>query len=91
MQEFENKNLQILQKLGMIIKNVRKNKHNYSLNNLANEYDIPKGTLSRIENGKENSSIIILWKISNALGMKCSDLIKLAENELGEDFTLIDE
>ncbi len=32
-----------------------------------------------------------LWKIAEALGLKVSDLSKLIEDELGEDFILMDE
>lgn len=59
-------------KLGEILKDLRTNKSELTLEKLAYEYDI-------------------LWKISEAIGIKCSDIIKMLEDKLGDDFTLIDE
>ncbi len=77
--------------LGRIIKKLRKNKSALTLERLAYEYDIPKGTLSKIERGVQNCQFVNLWKISEALGIKCSEIVKMLEDELGEDFTLVDE
>ena len=77
--------------LGRIIKKLRKNKSALTLERLAYEYDIPKGTLSKIERGVRNCQFVNLWKISEALGIKCSEIVKMLEDELGEDFTLVDE
>ena len=42
---------------------------------LADECDIEKPNLSRIENGNTNPTVKSLWKISNALGVKLKDLV----------------
>ena len=42
---------------------------------LADECDMEKPNLSRIENGNTNPTIKSLWKISNALGVKLKDLV----------------
>ena len=42
---------------------------------LADECDMEKPNLSRIENGNPNPTIKSLWKISNALGVKLKDLV----------------
>lgn len=92
MQAKSNKDIQILNNIGVVIRDLRNgNKESYSLNTLANSFEIHKGTLSKIENAKQNTGILTIWKIANALGMKCSEFIKLVEDKLGEDFTLIDE
>lgn len=78
-------------KLGKLIKRLRKNSISLPLEKLAYEYDIPKGTLSKIENGKQKCLFVNLWKISEALGLKCSDIVKMLEDELGEDFKFMDE
>lgn len=91
MQARNSKDLQILENIGVVIKDLRNNKPSFTLNSLANSYEIHKGTLSKIENAKQNTGILTIWKIANALGMKCSEFIELVENKLGEDFTLIDE
>ena len=94
-------------KLGEILKDLRTNKSELTLEKLAYEYDIPKGTLSKIERGKQKCQFVNLWKISEAIkqkcqfvnlwkiseaiGIKCSDIVKMLEDKLGDDFTLIDE
>lgn len=90
MQYQDEKTLQFNKKLGEVIKEIRKLK-NISANKLANEYDLDSGNLSRIENGSINCKVITLWKISEALGMKFSEFAKIIEDNLGEDFKLIDE
>ena len=91
MQYNDTKTLQLSRNLGYLIKQIRKNKTHMSLDGLANAYDINKGTLSLIENGIYNCKFVTLWKLSEALGIKCSDLVRELEKELGEDFTLLDE
>ena len=81
MQADNEKVLQIT--LGKIVREYRKNNTNQSLNNFAHSFDIGKGHMSMIENGKVCCSITTAWKIAQ--------LIQILEQELGEDFTLIDE
>ena len=76
---------------GNLLKRIREQNKTYSRSHFAREYDIDRGNLSKIENGKICCSVITLWKICEALGIKFSDFAKLLEDELSEDFTLIDE
>lgn len=57
----------------------------------ADEYDIDRGNLSKIEHGIVGCSLSTAWKIAEAAGVKFSDFAKMLENNLGDDFTLIDE
>lgn len=91
MQRYSNKTLHFNKILGKIVRNLRTDKTNISLNQFAREYDIDRGNLSKFENGVMSCRVVTLWKISEALGIKLSDLIKNLENELGENFSLIDE
>lgn len=91
MQDINEKTLQLTQKLAFIIKDIRINKRHLSLNTIANEYEMYKGSLSKIEKGDSNPKFLTLWKLSEALGIKLSYLIKILEDEIGEDFTLMDE
>ncbi len=87
-----NKNIKILTtELGDLVRNIREDEVKIPLEQLANEYDIPKSTLSKIERGVHNCQFVNLWKISEALNIKCSDLIKLLEERLGDSFSLTDE
>lgn len=42
---------------------------------------IARTHLTMIENGSKNASMETLWKISSALGIRLSELIRLAEEE----------
>jgi predicted transcriptional regulator len=91
MQYRTEKTLQLRKVLGKKIKELRNELTGLSGNMLANSYDIGNGNLSRIENGIVDCKFITVWKIAEALGIKFSDFAKLLEDELGEDFKLIDQ
>lgn len=77
--------------LGQIVRRIRESQDKISLNRLTNEYALHKGTLSKFERGNNNCQFLTMWKFSEALGIKCSELVKLLEDELGSDFTLLDD
>ena len=88
MQHLNNKNSSIILKiLAKVIKQERE-KQKKSLRLFADEFDIQKSLLSRIENGKNEVKIISLWTISEALGLSMSELF---EKELPKDFSLIEK
>ncbi len=91
MQRKSEKTLQFRKTLGKIIKQIRMDKTGLSGNKFANEYDIGNGNISRIQNGEVDCKFITIWKIAESLGIKFSELSKILEEELGEDFKLIDE
>lgn len=64
---------------------------NKSLNTFSYEYELTPGNVSRIENGQIEPKIVMLWRISEALGIPLSDIIKRLESELGDDFSLSDK
>ena len=68
-----------------------RNGKNLSINKLANEYDIEKSYLSKLERGKIDCRISSALRLCEANSVKFSEFAKLLENELGEDFKIIDE
>ena len=86
MQYKNEKTLQLINMLGVIIKKNRLKKDKISLNTFAYEYDLNPGNLSRIENGQIEAKITMLWRISEALQIPLSKLIRQLENELGKNF-----
>ena len=91
MQHKNPKSLYLSKKLGKLIKKIRSAK-NISCTELAYSFDIDKGNLSRIENGLIDCKFTTLWKISEALNIKLSEIINALENKLGDDFSLnVDE
>ena len=90
MQRNNEKTLQLTKKLGELLKHLRTSK-SLSCTKLAYQFDIDKGNLSRIENGLIDCKFTTLWKISEALEIKLSDLIKILEKDLGKDFKIEEE
>jgi len=90
--QYTNEKTEIFAKvLGQLVRNILKEKQITSINKFANEYDIDDSNLNKIQQGKHNAKIVTIWKISEALGIKFSDFAKRLEDELGEDFTLMDK
>ena len=89
MQQKNKKNLFFAKTLGKIIKEYRSKK--CSINQIANEYDLDVGNTSRIENGLIDARLITLWKISEALNIKPSEIIIKLETKLGDNFHFFDE
>ena len=89
-----NENIKIMrfkEAAGKVIKNLRTGSAKLSLNQFAHEYDFDKGNLSKTERGIYNIYLMTAWRISEAAGVKFSEFAKLLEDELGEDFKLIDD
>lgn len=75
----------LLSVLGTLIHNERL-KRNKGINTFSFEYDIGNGLLSKLEKGNADTKITTVWKLADAFGYKCSDFIKLVEDNLPEDF-----
>ena len=91
MQQISEQYLHFNKELGEIIKELRLKKEKISIYKFAAEFGIDRGNFSRIENGIVSCKFVTVWKISEALNMKCSELVKILEEKLGDDFKLIDE
>ena len=79
----------VIEILAQIIKEERE-KQGKSQRLLADEFDIPKSTTSRIENGVNEPKLISLLSICEALNIKLSYLMLELEKKLPKDFTLMD-
>lgn len=90
MQDKDEKSLHLIKILGEIITEVREKK-GISVNKLANEYGLNDSNLGKIEKALIECKFVTLWRIAEALNLKLSELIKMIEDKLGEDFKLIDE
>lgn len=49
-------------------------------------YALDSENLNRLENGKIDPKLTMLWRISEALGVPLSQIIKSLEDNLGKDF-----
>ena len=79
----------ILQLLAEELKKERESQGK-SLRILAYEFDIQMSLLSRLENGVNEPKLISIWTVCEALGIMPSELLKRIENNLPEEFSLID-
>lgn len=91
MQQISDKVLQFRKAVGVVFKKLRIENTDASISKFAREFDLDRGNLSRIERGKLSCGLMIAWKVAEASNVKFSDFAKLLEEELGEDFKLIDE
>ncbi len=91
MQLDNRKFLKFKKAVGKIIREYRTANTPLSLNKFAYEFDIDRGNLSKLERGEYSVRFVTIWVIAEALGIKFSEFAKKLEEELGEDFTLIDE
>lgn len=79
----------IIQAIAEVIKEQRQ-KLSKSQRLLADEFEIQKSLLSRLENGVNEPKIVSLFMISEALGLNIADFFKLVAEKLPKDFTVLD-
>lgn len=89
MQYKNEKTAKLIKTFGEIIKEQRKLNVGKSQTLFAYEYELDSGNLCRIENGKIEPKLTMMWRVSEALGIPLSELIKKLEKEMGEDFNII--
>ena len=89
MQVQDDKILYLKNKLGKVFKFLREKQNNISINQLALECDLDKGSLSKLERGIYDCRISTALKICEASNIKFSDFAKLLEDELGDDFRFL--
>ena len=83
--------VKLIKAFGEIIKEQRENSLNKSQTLFAYEYDLDSGNLCRIENGKIEPKLTMMWRIAEAIGIPLSLLIKKLEDKLGDDFCIINK
>ena len=74
-----------------VIKELRDKRTGLSASKFAESYGFDKSKILRVERGEVQCKLITSWAIANALGMRCSELIAMVEDQLGENFSLIEE
>ncbi len=75
----------IYKTLGEVIRYERL-KHNKLQRILADEFDIEKSLISRLENGVNEPQIVFLWSICVVLGITMHYLFKQVKEKLPADF-----
>lgn len=90
MQHYTGEKLQIVCKAIASIIIEERIRQNKSQRVLADEYDIHKSLLSRLENAKNEPKIMSILTICEALEIKPSEFFKKLEEKLPNDFSLIE-
>lgn len=90
MQQKDKKTSFLAKTVGKTIKELRLKEQKYSINQMAHEYDLDVGNISRIENGLTDIKLVTLWKIAEALKKKPSDILTKIERTIGDDFHFYD-
>ena len=83
----EEKKKLICKVAGQALKMLRGEK---SLYMLSAEYEISTSLLSSLERGLKDPQLTTVFKLSEALGIKASDFVKIIEQELPNGFSLIE-
>ena len=66
-------------------------KQKKSIRLLADEFDLQKSLISRLENCINEPKLISIWSICEALGIRPSELMKRIEEKLPKEFSLIEK
>ena len=91
MQHKDENTLKLRYILGNVFKDIRENNGSITRNKLEDEYGLGKNTVQRVEDALYDCKIITAWKMSEALGVKFSDIIKTIEEKLDKNFSLIEK
>lgn len=77
-------------KLQRAIAKVVKQHRKKSITKSADEIGMGKSLWADLENGIKDAQLSTLWRIAEGLDIKPHVLIKLVEEELGEDFSFLE-
>uniref|UniRef100_UPI00402A3288 helix-turn-helix domain-containing protein n=1 Tax=Candidatus Stercorousia sp. TaxID=3048886 RepID=UPI00402A3288 len=86
--QIEKRKKLIMKILGENIQRLRGDKSQFIL---SSENDISCSIISTVERGLKDPQFTTLFKIAEALNIKTSELVKLVENELPKNFSMIDK
>ena len=86
--QIEKRKKLIMKILGENIQRLRGDKSQFIL---SSENDISCSIISTVERGLKDPQFTTLFKIAEALNIKTSELVKLVENELPKNFSMMDK
>ena len=79
------------QQLQLATASVVKKNRKKSITKSADEIGIGKSICADLENGIKDPQFSTLWRIAEGLDIKPHILVKMIEEELGDDFSFIEE
>lgn len=73
------------------IARVLKRNRTKSITKSSDEIGMGKSIWADLENGIKDPQISTLWRIAEGLNIKPHELVKMIEDELGEDFSFLED
>lgn len=86
--QYVDKKKMICAATGQVFKKLRGDKSQFLL---GAEYEISTSLMHSLEKGLKDPQFTTVFKIAQALGVSPSEFVKQVENELPENFSLIEE
>ena len=83
-----NKNKKIYKALSDAFKKLKGER---KLSTIAYESELPRSVVHYIEQATKDPQLTTLWRLSEGFGLKPSELLKLIEKELPENWKILDE
>ena len=79
------------EKLQLAVAKIVKHHRTDSITKCSNEINLGKSIWSNLEQGVKDPQLSTLWRIAEGLNIKPHQLIKEIEEELGENFSFLEE
>ena len=73
-----------------LAKIIKKNRGVRSITQLSYEIDLSKSIWSELEKGNKDIQLSTFWRIAESFDIKPSELLEQIENELGKNFSFIE-
>ena len=91
MQENKNKvikNKKVREVLSLVLKELKGNK---KISEIAYESELSRSVIYYIEKAKKDPQLTTLWRLAEGFGMKPSKFVKLIENKMPDNWTILEE
>lgn len=82
------KNKKILNTLGSVTKGLRGNK---KISLIAYESELPRSVIYYIEQATKDPQLTTIWRLAEGLNLKPSEFIKMIEENMPSDWSILDE
>lgn len=78
----------IKESTGRVLRRLKNTKSNYVF---GAEYDISTSLLNHLERGIKDPQLTTVFKISEALGFRPFEFVKMIEDDLPDNFSMVDD
>lgn len=82
------KNKNIYKALSLVVKDLKGTK---KISEIAYESDLPRSVIYYIEQAVKDPQLTTFWRLAEGFNMKPSDFLKLIEEKLPQNWTILEE